>query len=84
MSIDEKALKETCLYILPHLELDANTIGRIIGVYDPAKEKPIEIPDKLHNMMLAHLDGVYKFSAREDCDELVTQLIKLALNLTKE
>lgn len=33
------------------------------------------LPDKLKNMMLAHLDGVYVFSARENCDELVTQLI---------
>ena len=31
---------------------------------------------KLKNMMLAHLDGVYVFSARENCDQLVTQLIQ--------
>lgn len=31
---------------------------------------------KLKNMMLAHLDGVYVFSARDNCDELVTQLIQ--------
>lgn len=30
---------------------------------------------KLRNMILAHLDGVYVLSARENCDELVTQLI---------
>ena len=38
-----------------------------------------DIDEKLHNMMLAHLDGVYVFSARENCDELVTRIIKLAL-----
>lgn len=40
-----------------------------------ASGQPVEITDKLSNVMLAHLDGIYKFSARENCDELVTQLI---------
>jgi hypothetical protein len=41
-----------------------------------------EFPDKLSNMIAAHLDGVYKFSARENCDELVTQLIEENHSLT--
>lgn len=32
--------------------------------------------DKLHSILAAHLDGVYRFSARENCDEIVTLLIK--------
>lgn len=34
------------------------------------------VTEKLRNMMLAHQDGVYKFSARDNCDELVTEIIK--------
>lgn len=35
----------------------------------------VGVDEKLANMALAHLDGVYKFSARDNCDELVTKLI---------
>lgn len=32
--------------------------------------------EKLKDKMLAHLDGIYMFSARKNCDDLVTQLIQ--------
>lgn len=40
--------------------------------------------DKMKNMMLAHLDGVYVFSARPNCDALVTELIRLLMASKKE
>lgn len=36
--------------------------------------------EKFKNKMLAHLDGIYVFSAREDCDMLVTVLIQLFIS----
>lgn len=51
------------------------------GIFAAKIEQPVGLPlsDKMLNMMQAHLDGVYKFSARENCDELVTDLIEHAL-----
>jgi hypothetical protein len=47
------------------------------------KTQPIRdsglVDEKLHNIMLAHLDGVYMLSARDDCDVIVSEIIKLAL-----
>jgi hypothetical protein len=42
------------------------------------------IDEKLQNMMLAHLDGVYLFTSREDCDELVSRLIIALLEALKQ
>lgn len=39
----------------------------------------IEADEKLRNIMMAHLDGIYMLSARSNCDELATQIIQLAL-----
>lgn len=36
--------------------------------------------EKLKHIMLAHLDGVYVFSARTNCDDLVTILIQLLIS----
>lgn len=33
------------------------------------------VPEKSFMMMCAHLDGIYKFSARSNCDELITEII---------
>jgi hypothetical protein len=49
----------------------------------PAEPIDRETAEKLGNMCRAHLDGVYVFSARENCDELVTQLNNLYLNADK-
>lgn len=35
-----------------------------------------EQKDKFENICLAHLDGVYLFSARDNCNELVSRLIR--------
>ncbi len=37
------------------------------------------VDDKFRMMMIAHLDGVYMFTARGACDALVTRLINLVL-----
>lgn len=47
-------------------------------------KQQVGIPDKLYNKILAHRDGVYVFSAREDCDESVTQLIEENQRLLRE
>jgi hypothetical protein len=58
---------------------------RHFRVASPASDLPSEMLDnaddgfpeeKLRNVMLAHLDGVYRMSARANCDRLVTQIIK--------
>lgn len=40
---------------------------------------PVE-GEKLKSMLQAHLDGVYVFSHRSNCDELVTALIRAYLH----
>ena len=32
------------------------------------------LPEKLRNMLLAHEDGVYRFTARDDCNQLASDL----------
>lgn len=43
-------------------------------------EKDDDIVDgKLDGMMLSHLDGIYVFSARKNCDALVSEIIRQLL-----
>lgn len=38
-----------------------------------------ELPEKLINMMQAHVDGVYVFSARGNTDEMLSEIFKAVL-----
>lgn len=39
--------------------------------------------EKFSDICRAHLDGIYRFSARDNCDLLVTQLINQYMDLYK-
>lgn len=45
---------------------------------------PADEWEKFKNKMLAHLDGVFVWSARKDCDMLVTVLIQLYITAEAE
>lgn len=58
-------------------------IHAAIEVYESARQQPMvsveELSEKLLNMMRAHLDGVFVFSARGDCDFLLNEIFTYAL-----
>lgn len=65
MSVERRAWESVLITLRPYLRT--------------TPQPTADVPEKLHNQMLAHLDGVYVFSARKDCDELVSQVIQLVL-----
>ncbi len=75
-SLIEKIVNLPVAMNCKELHVKYDDVVEIIRNHPTSGDVESVVGEKLHNMMLAHLDGVYKFSARENCDELVTQLIQ--------
>ena len=78
-------LSRAIAIVRQHKAKREGVLGAMAVEAEYAADNQYEIPDnaddsfpeeKLRNVMLAHLDGVYRMSARANCDRLVTQISK--------